>query len=276
MKIGKFLSGLNKTLLPIIGRKMDMSEFHREVRRLSADYLLDFPEYSNTTWGIDHRHDNIILKEKVFKLNMEMNEDKRFKSHDKQGYILSVAYVPAVDVGITQGILYQLELEDYMRECLIKELEKEFASYTINIAVHRDNMIRQEEARKKVLDSLYKLRPEGYQPIAEILADLNGSSFTRNEREVEIPIRNIRHFVSEVAHELKCHRFIYDVDGDLISAIQVMVGKAAIVANVYTAPEHRLQGYGRIMYNAAKAVFPNLQHSTDLTKDGKEFVKHVN
>lgn len=74
-------------------------------------------------------------------------------------------------------------------------------------------------------------------------------------------------------------RFVYSVDGDIKSAIQVMStdgGKTGVIANVYTHPEYRRQGIATKLMEFTRSKVKNLVHSDSLTYDGSQWKNSLN
>jgi len=65
-------------------------------------------------------------------------------------------------------------------------------------------------------------------------------------------------------------RYVRYVNGEPVSAIQIVSkdGKNAQIANVYTRPEYRRQGFAKELLNRAKQGFEFITHSKDLSTLG--------
>lgn len=93
-------------------------------------------------------------------------------------------------------------------------------------------------------------------------------------KEKHYPIKN---GISSHVSDTGSHRFIFHKEGAPVSAIQVMPlgdGKA-VVANVYTHPEFRRNGYASILLKHAKSIFPEIEYSKHATDDGQKFKEAV-
>ena len=66
------------------------------------------------------------------------------------------------------------------------------------------------------------------------------------------------------------YRYVRYVDGTPVSALQIVSsdGKNGQVANVYTLPEYRKQGFARELLDRAKQGFESITHSKDLSSLG--------
>jgi len=68
------------------------------------------------------------------------------------------------------------------------------------------------------------------------------------------------------------YRYVHYVGGIPVAGLQVMKNpgtEMAHVANVWTAPENRREGYAALLWKRAKIDFPGLSHSGDLSISGK-------
>lgn len=66
------------------------------------------------------------------------------------------------------------------------------------------------------------------------------------------------------------YRFVYYEKGQSISALQIMKLNSGVstVANVYTVPEKRRQGYGTKLMAKAQQLLGSVAHSDDLSNAG--------
>jgi len=73
------------------------------------------------------------------------------------------------------------------------------------------------------------------------------------------------------------YRYIYMVDGQAVSALQVVSrdGTNAQIANVYTMPDVRRQGYARQLLQLAQQDFDTVVHSDHIGELGKAWRDNV-
>ena len=66
------------------------------------------------------------------------------------------------------------------------------------------------------------------------------------------------------------YRYVRYIQGKPVSAIQIVSkdGKNGSIANVYTLPEYRKQGFARELLNRARQGFESITHSKDLSSLG--------
>lgn len=72
-------------------------------------------------------------------------------------------------------------------------------------------------------------------------------------------------------------RYVYYVAGVPVSALQVVSreGINALIANVYTDPDYRRQGYARELLQKARRDFRSVEHSSGLSEEGKSWARSV-
>lgn len=93
---------------------------------------------------------------------------------------------------------------------------------------------------------------------------------------VKILDNNVKLYADE---ENGSYRFVMYKKGRSISALQLMKRPdkdIVVVANVLTVKQHRRKGYAKIVWNEAKKLFPIIQHSSNLSEDGKIFATKCN
>lgn len=73
------------------------------------------------------------------------------------------------------------------------------------------------------------------------------------------------------------YRYVRYVDGKPVSALQIVSsdGRNGQVANVYTLPEYRKQGFARELLDRAKQGFESITHSKDLSSLGAIWKQRV-
>jgi 8-oxo-dGTP pyrophosphatase MutT (NUDIX family)/predicted GNAT family acetyltransferase len=72
-------------------------------------------------------------------------------------------------------------------------------------------------------------------------------------------------------------RYVYAVDGTVISALQVMKDRdgRAVATNVYTDPGHRRKGYAKELAARARLDFPSMALSDERTSDGAAWAQAI-
>jgi ribosomal protein S18 acetylase RimI-like enzyme len=72
-------------------------------------------------------------------------------------------------------------------------------------------------------------------------------------------------------------RYVYAVDGQFVSALQVivMIWGETHVANVYTDPAFRRQGLATELFNKAKKDLGNVKHASDHSELGESWKRSL-
>jgi hypothetical protein len=83
--------------------------------------------------------------------------------------------------------------------------------------------------------------------------------------------------ICEYVSKEKSHRFVFKIQGQPVSVIQVMSKekKKGIIANIYTLPEFRRNKLATKLYNYAKIKFPILDTPSQLSDLGQAWRKSV-
>lgn len=72
-------------------------------------------------------------------------------------------------------------------------------------------------------------------------------------------------------------RFLLSQEGVPLSALQIVhaKGRSPVVANVFTDPDARGQGYAKLLFEAAKLAYPGLRHASpyNRTDEGDAWVR---
>lgn len=72
-------------------------------------------------------------------------------------------------------------------------------------------------------------------------------------------------------------RFVYSIDGEIVSALQVMIHSKSksVATNVYTDTRYRRQGFAKSLFFFAKEKLGSLEYSLDRSEAGKLLVNSV-
>lgn len=82
--------------------------------------------------------------------------------------------------------------------------------------------------------------------------------------------------ISVFSDEYGSRRYVYFVNGQAVSGIQVVVREGqAILANAFTHKDLRRQGFARKLYERIKKDYPHIEIGTDRSADGTAFVDAV-
>lgn len=105
-----------------------------------------------------------------------------------------------------------------------------------------------------------------------ILSGKSRCPYTDKETEDAAINKNIRRYLS-----YGCERLVIYQNGKPVSGLQIMIRPFhVLVANVYTIPSKRRKGFARQLWEEAKAHYPIILHSRNLSEDGKIFSQHCN
>ena len=102
--------------------------------------------------------------------------------------------------------------------------------------------------------------------LAYLLAPAGGTPHIGPERQIGNPRDGSVKFLSPHGS----YRYVRYVDGKPVSALQIVSrdGENGQIANVYTVPEYRKQGFAKDLLDRARQGFESISHSKDLSSLG--------
>ena len=90
--MGQLLVHLNEQVKGLIGQKMDYGQIHRAIEVRTRPALSLFSGLRYATWNIEYECNKPYARDKVFKLELVTDDDKRIK-FNRTGRITSIKFV---------------------------------------------------------------------------------------------------------------------------------------------------------------------------------------
>lgn len=80
----------------------------------------------------------------------------------------------------------------------------------------------------------------------------------------------ISHFITPASPLGSSHRFVFSVNGEIVSALQIMSadGITGKVANIYTEKRFRRNGTATALFRAVQEIFSHVEFGKDFSEDG--------
>ena len=105
-----------------------------------------------------------------------------------------------------------------------------------------------------------------------VLSPPGTSPMVGNEQQV-----SFENNIAVYKDEYGSYRFVYFLNNEPISGLQVVSkdGTNGVIANVYTVPEYKRQGFARQLVNKSREVFDNIEHNKHLTDPGEGFAENT-